>query len=237
MRRCKTAITLIAILVAVIMATLSASTSEAQATTQQSRLIAARHHLHAAKVSLARARAHLRVALVAHARSAKLPTPSPAPRPSATPTPIANTAPEPPTAARIKALRRAVVKAKVRVKNWTDLVTNLALALSYESRLEQWEATHNWKPLVGTLTKRWSVNSAALLRMMKLESGGRPRAIGGGGAFFGLFQYSPSTWHASWNPWRKHSIFDARAQICATALAIKRGYGSRMWPNTYPLAF
>jgi soluble lytic murein transglycosylase-like protein len=218
------------------MATFSASTSEAQAQTLQSRLTAAKHQLHVARVIRTRAQARLKAAIAARVRFAKLPTPSPAPRPSLTPTPIANTTPKSPTVARIKALRRAVVKAKVRVRNWTELVASLRSALSYESRLEQWEATHNWKPLVSTLAKRWNVNPTSLLRMMNYESGGRPKAVSGG-TFFGLFQYCPSTWHSSWNPWRNHSIFDARAQICATALAIKRGYGPKMWPNTYPLAF
>ena len=236
MRGCKTAITLIAILLAVMMATFSASTSEAQARTIQSRLTAAKHQLHVAKVIRARAQARLKAAIATRARFGKLPTPSPAPRPSTTLTTIADTTSTPPTIAQIKALRRAVVKARVRVRNWTNLVASLRSALHYENRLEQWEATHNWKPLVGTLAKRWNVNPASLLRMMKYESGGQPRAVSGG-TFFGLFQYCQSTWHSSWNPWRNHSIFDARAQICATALAIKRGYGPKMWPNTYPLAF
>ena len=218
------------------MATFSASTSEAQARTLQSRLTAAKHHLHAARVVRARAQARLKAAIAARAKCAKLPTPSPAPRPSVTPTPTSDTTPKPPTIARIKALRRAVAKARIRVRNWTDLVASLRYSLSYESRLAQWESTQNWKPLVSTLAQRWHVNPRSLLRMMNYESGGRPRAVSGG-TFFGLFQYCPSTWHSSWNPWRNHSIFDARAQICATALAIKRGYGPKMWPNTYPLAF
>jgi hypothetical protein len=77
----------------------------------------------------------------------------------------------------------------------------------------------------------------SLTRMMLLESGGRVRAVGGGGLFYGLFQYAPSTWKSAWNPWRNYSIFHGGAQIWATATAIHRGWGRSMWPNTYPMAF
>ena len=43
----------------------------------------------------------------------------------------------------------------------------------------------------------------------------------------GLFQYYPATWSGSWNPWRRHSIFDGWAQIRATAYALSRGMGAQ----------
>ncbi len=114
-----------------------------------------------------------------------------------------------------------------------QLVARLAAALRHDKQLAHWAATHNWKPLVQALAARWHVSTGVLLGMMQRESSGRPMAVGGGGAYFGLFQYCPSTWQAAWNPWRHASIFDARAQISATALAVSRGYGPSWWPNTY----
>ena len=70
--------------------------------------------------------------------------------------------------------------------------------------------------------------------MMMLESGGR-RAVGG--MYKGLFQYHPSTWAGSWNPWRRESISNGWAQIRATAYALRKGMGPSQWPNTYPMAF
>ena len=69
-----------------------------------------------------------------------------------------------------------------------------------------------------------------MYRMMMRESGGRRYA---GSTFKGLFQYHPGTWTASWNPWRHDSIYDGSSQIFATAYAVHRGWGPRMWPNTY----
>lgn len=63
-------------------------------------------------------------------------------------------------------------------------------------------------------------------RVMMCESGGNPRASGGGGAWLGLFQYVPGTWAGSWNPFRSNSIWDARSQIFATAKAWSIGMQS-----------
>ena len=59
---------------------------------------------------------------------------------------------------------------------------------------------------------------------MMIESGGSATVVGPGG-YYGLFQYAPSTWKGSWNPWRSSSIADGAAQIKATALALRQGYG------------
>jgi hypothetical protein len=95
----------------------------------------------------------------------------------------------------------------------------------------------SWMPVLRAAAKRYHLSAQALRRMMLLESGGRTRAVGGGGAFLGLFQYSPATWRAMWNPFRRYGIFLGGAQIWATAQAIHCGWGPSMWPNTYPMAF
>ena len=67
-----------------------------------------------------------------------------------------------------------------------------------------------------------------MYRVMMCESSGNARASGGGGAWLGLFQYAPRTWHGTWNPYRTSSIWDAKAQIYATAKAWSIGM-QRHW--------
>ncbi len=69
-------------------------------------------------------------------------------------------------------------------------------------------------------------------RVMMCESGGNPRASGGGGRWLGLFQYAPGTWGGSWNPYRGNSIWDAKSQIFATAKAWSIGMQSH-WSCYY----
>ena len=69
-------------------------------------------------------------------------------------------------------------------------------------------------------------------RVMMCESGGNPRASGGGGRWLGLFQYAPATWGGSWNPYRNNSIWDAKSQIFATAKAWSIGMQSH-WSCFY----
>ncbi len=71
-----------------------------------------------------------------------------------------------------------------------------------------------------------------MYRVMMCESGGNPRASGGGGAWLGLYQYAPTTWRGSWNSYRKSSIWDAKAQIYATAKAWSIGMQSQ-WSCYY----
>jgi len=73
-------------------------------------------------------------------------------------------------------------------------------------------------PYRQTVDKMW--------RVMMCESGGSPRASGGGGAWLGLFQYAPGTWAGRWNPYRSNSIWDAKSQIFATAKAWSIGMQS-----------
>jgi hypothetical protein len=67
-----------------------------------------------------------------------------------------------------------------------------------------------------------------MYRVMMCESSGNPLASGGGGAWLGLYQYAPTTWRGSWNPYRNSSIWDAKAQIFATAKAWSIGM-QRHW--------
>src|SRR5437762_5185744 len=71
-----------------------------------------------------------------------------------------------------------------------------------------------------------------MYRVMMCESTGNARASGGGGAWLGLYQYAPRTWHGSWNPYRYNSIYDAKSQIYATAKAWSIGMQSH-WSCYY----
>jgi hypothetical protein len=74
-----------------------------------------------------------------------------------------------------------------------------------------------------------------MYRVMLCESSGNTYASGGGGAWLGLFQYAPRTWHASWNPYRNNSIWDAKSQVYATAKAWSIGMQSH-WSCYYHTA-
>jgi hypothetical protein len=75
-----------------------------------------------------------------------------------------------------------------------------------------------------------------MYRLMVIESGGYASIVGPGG-YYGLFQYHPTTWKGSWNPYRSAGITDGAAQIRATALALKMGYGHAWWDPSYSWAF
>jgi hypothetical protein len=72
------------------------------------------------------------------------------------------------------------------------------------------EEARTLHPYPESIDKMW--------RVMMCESSGNPYASAGG-RYLGLFQYVPSTWAGSWNPYRNSSIWDARSQIFATAKA------------------
>ena len=75
-----------------------------------------------------------------------------------------------------------------------------------------------------------------MYRLMMIESGGNAAAVSPGG-YRGLFQYLPVTWAGSWNPCRSLSITDGAAQIRATGVALRLGYGPVWWGSSYSLAF
>ena len=93
-----------------------------------------------------------------------------------------------------------------------------------------------WWPLIEQAASASGVSATGMYRLMMVESGGSASIVGPGG-YYGLFQYAPSTWRGSWNPYRAHSITDGAAQIHATALALKMGYGHSWWDPSYSWAF
>ncbi|MEO1321777.1 MAG: hypothetical protein AAFV59_02090 [Pseudomonadota bacterium] len=62
--------------------------------------------------------------------------------------------------------------------------------------------------------------------VMMCESGGNATIVNPAGPYNGLFQYVAGTWAGDWNAYRDADIFDARAQIFATALAWNKGMQS-----------
>ncbi len=93
-----------------------------------------------------------------------------------------------------------------------------------------------WWPLIQSAAAANGVSARGMYRLMMIESGGSASVVGPGG-YYGLFQYAPSTWRGSWNPWRSASITDGAAQIKATALAIRQGNGRAWWDPSYTWAF
>jgi hypothetical protein len=138
------------------------------------------------------------------------------------------------TADEVAAAQKRATKAKKLARRWTARVRLLEKKLRTLRQIAEWNRRGKWKPLIAIACKKYGISAAGLHRMMMLESGGR-RTVGG--MYKGLFQYYPSTWAGSWNPWRHESIYNGWAQIRATAYALSRGMGASQWPNTYPMAF
>lgn len=93
-----------------------------------------------------------------------------------------------------------------------------------------------WWPLIQQAAGANGVSARGMYRLMMIESGGYASIVGPGG-YYGLFQYHPTTWKGSWNPYRSADITDGAAQIRATALALKMGYGHAWWDPSYSWAF
>jgi peptidoglycan hydrolase CwlO-like protein len=93
-----------------------------------------------------------------------------------------------------------------------------------------------WWPLIQSAAASNGVSARGMYRLMMIESGGSATIVGPGG-YYGLFQYAPTTWKGSWNPWRSSAVTDGAAQIKATALAIRKGYGHAWWDPSYTWAF
>ncbi|HJW76831.1 MAG TPA: hypothetical protein VJ787_14410 [Thermoleophilia bacterium] len=146
---------------------------------------------------------------------------------------VATTAVSPPTTLTAEQLRARIVRVKARVLRLTRKVHRLGHRLYVERSVAR---GYYW-PLIRDVARDNGISPLGLQRMMILESGGRRTAIGGGGAYHGLFQYCSSTWRAAWNPWRTRSIYNPAAQIQATAHALRAGYGPSMWPGTYWRSF
>jgi hypothetical protein len=129
--------------------------------------------------------------------------------------------------ARLTAAKRLERRLNVKVRTLQKRIRQL-------KQIAEWNRRGQWKPLIEIACKKYGISAAGLNRMMMLESGGR-RTVGT--MYKGLFQYYPSTWAGSWNPWRHESVYNGWAQIRATAYALSRGMGPSQWPNTYPMAF
>ena len=56
-----------------------------------------------------------------------------------------------------------------------------------------------WWPLIQSAATSNGVNARGMYRLMMIESGGSANIVGPGG-YYGLFQYAPTTWKGSWNP-------------------------------------
>ena len=138
------------------------------------------------------------------------------------------------TADEVAAAQKRAAKAKKLARRWTAKVRRLEKKLRTLRQVAEWNRRGQWRPLIAIACEKYGISAAGLHRMMMLESGGR-RTVGG--MYKGLFQYYPSTWAGSWNPWRHESVYNGWAQIRATAYALSRGMGPSQWPNTYPMAF
>jgi soluble lytic murein transglycosylase-like protein len=209
---CKRALTLIALTILASTTLFFTAATESQAATLAAQLRTSRRDLELAKDALAHARA--------------VPVIAPAVPGTHPPAPAAN--------------RFAIHLVKLRVRRLAARVARLEVRQRGAARaalLRRCAARGDWRPIVVVAARQNHISAAGLYRMMQLESGGRVNAQGGGGAYLGLYQYSPSTWRGSWNPWRHRSIYDGVAQIWATATAIRKGFGPHMWPNTYSAAF
>ena len=217
-------------------ALLLASPDHARAASLPARLTHARHALRHARMALRRDRLAYAAALAAAnpAPADTAPSPAPGDTTAATPAPSAS----PSVAAVVSApvltpeqWHRVVLRAQRRVRVLAGRVTRLRCELG----LRRAAARGNWMPLVRDAARHNRISAVGLRRLMSLESGGRAHAENG--SYHGLYQYCWSTWRAAWNPWRSASLYNGEAQIRATALAIRRGWGASMWPNTYPRAF
>ena len=70
----------------------------------------------------------------------------------------------------------------------------------------------------------YSESVSRMWKLMLCESAGKSNAAHSG--TYGLFQYRRETWKGAWNPYRRKSIYDPRAQIFATAQAWHDGHQS-----------
>jgi hypothetical protein len=77
-------------------------------------------------------------------------------------------------------------------------------------------------------------SEAQMLAVLLCESGGNADIVSPDGQNYGLFQYNPATWAGDWNPYREAGLYDAHAQIFATALAWHLGMQGQWGCYTNP---
>ena len=92
----------------------------------------------------------------------------------------------------------------------------------YAARLKAKSKRHWGK--VSRSDKRWARSTA------QCESGGDPKAIGGGGAYRGAFQFLLTSWkYAPKSPGGDPIAYSYRTQA-VVAVALKKQLGTKPWP-------
>ncbi|GAA1948967.1 ubiquitin-like domain-containing protein [Catenulispora subtropica] len=81
------------------------------------------------------------------------------------------------------------------------------------------------KPVPNTVAGADNLNWAGLA---KCESGGNPKSVGGGGLYFGLYQFSPSTWAAMGGSGLPSNATPEEQTYRAKLLYVRSGAGQ--WP-------
>ena len=235
MRGFKSWIALAALLIIATALVAAALPERAEAATLRGKLRAAKHSLRESRQRLARAQAALAAALVAEPVAAvttgETADPVAAVTTGETADPV-TPSPAPTVAPPLEELRARVAAKRRAVKRWKLRVQRLAKQYRRQQRIAEWERRGNWLPIIKIAAAKYHVNAAGIHRMMMRESGGQ-RYAGSNTAFKGLFQYWTGTWSASWNPWRRDSIYDGSSQIYATCYAVSRGMGPQMWTTTF----
>ena len=136
------------------------------------------------------------------------------------------------TPSTVDELQAEVAKAREVVRLWQKRVRRIARLVREQAQIADWERDAEWMPIIEIAARRYHVKADGMYRIMMRESGGLRRA-GADSAFKGLFQYWTGAWAASWNPWRRDSIYDGSSQIFATAYAIHKGWGPQFWTTTF----
>jgi hypothetical protein len=85
------------------------------------------------------------------------------------------------------------------------------------------------KPRPQPVIHRTSVDGLDWPALASCESGGNPRAVGGGGAYFGLYQFSLSTWQAVGGSGNPVDASSAEQTYRAKLLYLRSG--ADVWPT------
>jgi hypothetical protein len=85
----------------------------------------------------------------------------------------------------------------------------------------------NYSQMIDAAASQYGVSSSLMNKIIACESGYNPNAHNPSGAT-GIAQFMPSTFYASWNPYKGEGIYSAHAQIYAMALKISQG-GVSAW--------
>ena len=233
MRRSKSWIAILAIIVVATALAAIALPQKAEAASLKGKLNAAKRALRQSAHRLTAAENDLAAAVAAATDPGLATDPVATPTPTASPTPTATpTAAATPATPTVDELRARVVRARRAVHIWKQRVHRLAKQYRFQLKMAEWERRGKWMPIIKVAAAKYHVKADGMYRMMMRESGGQ-RYAGSSSAYKGLFQYWTGTWSASWNPYRGDSIYDGSSQIFATACAISKGMGPQMWTTTF----